>query len=67
MMTRDRVRSRMKTGAAGRGFEPCNPGYDPDTLSTRLSSPRATGTVLELAIHPSIDLDHKGGGVTRDT
>ena len=57
----------MKTGRAGWGFEPLNPGHEPGTLSTRLSPPaRATGTLLELAIHPSIDIDRKGGGATRD-
>ena len=57
----------MKTGGAGWGFEPRNPGYDPGTLSIRLSLPRATATLLELAIHPPNDLDRKGGGATRDT
>ena len=56
----------MKTGAAGRGFELRNPGHNPGALSTRLSLPRAVRTLLELAIHPSIDLDRKGGGATRD-
>ena len=57
----------MKTGAAGWGIEPRDPGYNPGTLSTRLSLPRSGGTLLELAIHPSIDLDRKGGVATRDT
>ena len=57
----------MKTGAAGRGFEPRSPGYDPGTLSTRLSLPRADGALLEPVIHLSIDPDRKGGGATRDT
>ena len=57
----------MKTGAAGRGFEPRNPGYDPGTLSTRLSLPRTAGALLEPVIHLSIDLARKGGGATRDT
>ena len=57
----------MKTGAAGRGFEPRNPGYDPGTLTTRPSLPQSTGTLLELVIHPSIDLDRKVGVPTRDT
>ena len=52
--------SRMKTSAAGRGLEPRTPGYDPGTLSTRLSLPRAAGALLEPVIHLSIDLEHKG-------
>ena len=49
----------MKTGAAGRGFEPRNPGHDPGTLPTRLSLPRTAGALLEPVIHLSIDLEHK--------
>ena len=60
LRTRDRVGSRMKTDAAGRGFEPRTPGHDPGTLSTRLSLPRTAGALLEPVIHISIDLEHKG-------
>ena len=57
----------MKTGPAGRGFEPHNPGHYPGTLCTRLSLPRTAGALLEPVIHLSIDLHRKGGGATRDT
>ena len=50
----------MQTGAAGRGFEPRNPRYDPGTLPTRLSLSRIAGALFKRLIHLSIDLEQKG-------
>ena len=47
---------------AGWGFEPRNPGYDPGTLSTRLSLPRMSAPSLDPAICPPTDPDRKVGG-----
>ena len=52
----------VESSQAGWGFEPHNPGYDPGTLSTRLSLPRMLGTSPDPAICPLMDPDRKVGG-----
>ena len=52
----------VESSQAGWGFEPHNPGYDPGTLSTRLSLPRMLGTSPDPAICPLVDPDRKVGG-----